>query len=286
MRLLGGSLAIVLATLIAAGCGGGKNGTKGNKDGGGGLMDGTMPPVDGVSGADSPMMASDAPDTGMPPPPTDTGTGMDTTPPPPKDTGPPPWDGTFTGPITCSAPGAYSTTNHASSPECGTLRWDIKTGTDSAASSISLTPTLTTIAALTSLKNPAPSGGRVSPTETTIWALKDVNLVFARLEDDSDYHLALQDGATTMITEVPFPGCVSGGPWGCFISRARAQVEANIGLSNLMLDMGHDHDYAVSVIGAGFFDTEHGQFDVAPNSVELHAVLAICFGVGCNPTLD
>jgi len=279
------SLVLCLAVLTAAAaCGGGKNGFKSGGDSG---MDTSMPLGDSMlPGPDSPMMASDAADTGKPL--TDTGPGTDTTPPPPKDTGPAPWDGTFTGPITCSTPGAYSTTNHASSPECGTLRWSVKTGTDSAAPGISLTPTLTTIAALTTPANPGPSGGRVSPIETTIWALKDVNLVFARLEDDSDYHLAIQDGSTgtTMITEVPFPGCVSGGPWGCFISRARASVEAAIGVSNLMLDMGHDHDLAVSIIGAGFFDTEHGQFDVAPNGVELHAVLAICFGVGCNPTLD
>lgn len=281
MRFLGGGLVFALAVLAGGGCGGGKGGFK--SDGGG--PDGSMPLIDGTLPPDSPIVTTDAADTGMPPP-TDTGPGTDTTPPPPKDTGPPPWDGTFTGPITCSAPGAYSTTNHASSPECGTLRWAEKTGTDSKASSISLTPTLTTIAALTTPSNPGPSGARVAPMETTIWALKDVNLVFARLEDDSDYHIVLQDGATTMISEVPFPGCVSGGPWGCFISRARAQVEANIGLSNLMLDMGHDHDFAVSVIGVGFWDTEHGQYGVAPNSVELHAVLAICFGVGCDPTLD
>jgi hypothetical protein len=278
------ALALCLAVVTVAACGGGgKNSFKGGDSG----ADTSAPPGDSmIPGPDSPMMATDAADTGKPP--TDTGTGTDTTPPPPKDTGPAPWDGTFKGPLTCSIPGAYSTTNHASSPECGSLRWDIKTGTDSAATGISLTPTLTTIAALTTPANPGPSGGRVSPIETTIWALKDVNLVFARLEDDSDYHLAIQDGSTgtTMITEVPFPGCVSGGPWGCFISRARASVEATIGVSNLMLDMGHDHDLAVSIIGAGFFDTEHGQFDVAPNGVELHAVLAICFGVGCNPTLD
>ena len=230
--------------------------------------------------------ASTGSDGGRPPP-TDGGAGTDggprdagPAPPPP----PPTWDGGFSGPLACAAPGDYAT-NWANT--CGTQRWDVKTGTDSAATSVSLLPTLTTIAALTTIPMPASlPTARLAPTETTTWALKDVTLTFARLEDDSDYHLVLSDGTTTMITEVPYPGCFTGGPWACPISRARASVEKTIGLSELVLDEGHDHSYTVSVIGVGFWDPEHGQFGVAPNNLELHAILAICFGAGCDPTMD
>jgi hypothetical protein len=276
MRLLRAAIALGFVSVVATapGCGGGKGGYKGG--------------MDASTGMDGPGGGMDAPpppnDSGNPPPPTDSGKDVvGDTAPPPADTGGGPWNGTFSGPITCPGTGSYAT-NWANT--CGTLRWDIKTGTDSEASSISLLPTLTTIASLTSIPQQSPYGSRVSPVETTIWALQNVNLIFARLEDDSDYHLGLSDGVNTMIAEVPYPGCVSGGPWSCFISRARAQVETNVGLSNLMLDMGHMQSFAVSLIGAGFWDTEHGQYLVAKNGIELHAVLAICFGVGCDPTKD
>jgi hypothetical protein len=68
---------------------------------------------------------------------------------------------------------------------CGTERWNIKTGTDSQASGLSLVPQPTTIATLVGL--PAAGGGssRESPTETTLWELKDVTLSMIKLETDS-----------------------------------------------------------------------------------------------------
>jgi len=40
----------------------------------------------------------------------------------------------------------------------------------------------------------------------------------------------------------------------------------------------------VTVVGVGFFDILHGQTGVAPNAIELHPVLQICFGKGCTPS--
>jgi len=37
----------------------------------------------------------------------------------------------------------------------------------------------------------------------------------------------------------------------------------------------------VTVTGVGFFDLLHGQSGAAPNGIELHAVLDICFGTDC-----
>ncbi len=43
----------------------------------------------------------------------------------------------------------------------------------------------------------------------------------------------------------------------------------------------------VTVTGVGFFDFLHGQTGVAPNGIELHAVLDVQFGTGgggCSPS--
>ena len=74
--------------------------------------------------------------------------------------------------ITCSNPGTYTMNGGA----CGTERWDIKTGTDPYTGMVSLVPQPNTIATLAGL--PAAGGGtmRESPTEVTLWDLKDVTL--------------------------------------------------------------------------------------------------------------
>jgi hypothetical protein len=203
---------------------------------------------------------------------------------PPPNTG---WDGGFAGPLTCAGPGNYA----HNGDKCGTERWSIKTGTDPGAPAVSLLPQLTTVANLVALPMPGtlPTTTRYSPTETTAFALQDASLLFIRLEidptahTDSDYHLVVRDAAGhTIITEIPYPPCVNGGPWACNISRARAVVDAQF--PNLQPDVGHMENVFVSMVGVGFFDPEHGQYGVAPNNLELHAVLAICFGKGCDPT--
>lgn len=201
-----------------------------------------------------------------------------------KDSGPPPptgWDGGFPGPLTCTTPGNFL----LNGGNCGTERWSLKTGTDPAAAGISLLPTLTTIQNLQTITGPTtfPQTTRIVPTEKTIFALKDIRLAFARLENDSDYHLLMSDTIRTVITEVPYPGgCTDGSTWQCLISRARAAVDAQN--FNLQPGVGRNFNIVVSVIGVGFFDPEHGQFGAAPNTIELHPLLGICFGPGCDPT--
>ncbi len=183
-------------------------------------------------------------------------------------------------PVTCSAP---STSYQQNGGSCGSERWDIKVGTDPEAPNVSLVPQPTTIQQLVSL--PASPGGsctRNDPTELTTFELTNVNLHFVRLEADSDYHLVASDGnGNTMIVEVPYPGCVesvncSGGgtPFLCDITHSRATADAIY---------SSRQDQIGTVIGVGFFDTLHGQNGVAPNGIELHPVLALCFGQNCDP---
>ncbi len=145
---------------------------------------------------------------------------------------------------------------------------------------MSLVPVPTTIAQLISL--PAAGGGtsRESPTETTLFELKDVTLTMIKLETDSDYHTVVSDGTNTMIVEVPYPLCAQGSVWSCFISRSRSEVDSKYTVTSTP----QYPSQTVTVRGVGFFDSIHGQTGVAPNGIELHPVLQICFGQGCTPT--
>ncbi len=263
---------VVGLSLLALSCG--------SSAGGGDVStaDASVPGSDSGTGSDSAPTA----DSGPPQPMKDAAPGGDASHPPdsgpPKDAGPP-------GMLSCTTPGNFAQ-NWSSS--CGTLRWDVKTGTDSAATGVSLLPTLATIASLATIPSPNPFPyPRTPPTETQVYEIRDVTLTFARLETDSDYHIVLTDGKTMMITEIPYPAspqCVNGGAWSCLISRARASVEAGLGLSQLQLNMGHNHNNTVSVVGVGFWDQEHGQYGTSANNLELHPLLGICFGQGCDPT--
>ena len=180
------------------------------------------------------------------------------------------------GAISCPGPGSYKMNGGS----CGTERWNIKTGTDPGASAISLVPQPNTIAQLVGLPAAGGGTGRTPPTETTIWELRDVTLSMIKLETDSDYHIVLSDGQNTMIAEVPYPPCASGSAWSCFISRARAEVDAKFSVSS----SPQYPALTVTVRGVGFFDFKHGQTGVAPNAIELHPILEICFGAGCTPS--
>jgi hypothetical protein len=184
--------------------------------------------------------------------------------------------GTILGqPMTCPGPG---TPKH-NGGSCGSERWNIKTGTDSQAASISLAPQPNTIAALVAL--PAAGGGtsRESPTETTVWELKNVVLTELKEESDSDYHLVISDGTHTMIAEVPYPACATNSAWTCFISRARSEVDAKYNVTT----SPQYPSATITLRGVGFFDFRHSQNGVAPNAIELHPVLEICFGKDCVP---
>jgi hypothetical protein len=166
---------------------------------------------------------------------------------------------------------------------CGAYRWSVKTGADPDVGSVNPLPKLTTIANLVGLSAPAttPSNGRVSPVETTIYEIRNVTMTYIRMaDDDSDYHHVITDGTHTTIIETPFPGCVNNSsPWLCRITRARAVDDARYAPTiNAQFP-----DVPVSVVGIGFWDELHGQVGVAPNGIELHPILAICYGQDCDP---
>lgn len=167
---------------------------------------------------------------------------------------------------------------------CGVERWSVKTGTDADVGLINLQSiTQTTIASLISLPAPStlPANNRIQPTETTIFQLH-ATLTEYKLESDSDYHLILSDGSSnTMIAEIPSPACVgSSSPLLAGIQNARSEFDAWYTPTSSF----QTANVAVIVTGVGFFDFLHGQNGVAPNGIELHAVLDIQSDTGGTPT--
>lgn len=165
----------------------------------------------------------------------------------------------------------------ASTGSCGVERWSVKTGTDPDAAQVDPgSATSTTISALDALPAPSslPSDGRIQPTETTVYSVH-ATLHEYKLEDDSDYHLVLDDGTgDTMIAEIPDPACVgSDSPLRSDIESARGEFDA----AYTATDSFQTADVPVTVTGVGFFDYDHGQTGVAPNAIELHPVLDIHF---------
>jgi uncharacterized protein (TIGR03437 family) len=160
-------------------------------------------------------------------------------------------------------------------PQCGTERWAIKTGTDADSRLVDLNAIApTTVSTMTALSVPSnlPENTRVQPTETTVFALS-ATLKQYKLEDDSDYHLVLQDAAgRTLIAEIPLPGCVGqNSPFLSAISHARSQFNADLTATTDFKST----NTPVQITGVGFFDFLHGQAGVAPNGIELHPVLDI-----------
>jgi hypothetical protein len=168
---------------------------------------------------------------------------------------------------------------------CGVERLPVKTGTDPGASMVDHHPQETTVTDLASLPVPAAlnmDSGRLLPYEYRTYVLRDIRVTVDKLETDGDFHLVLSDGRSTLIGEVPHPACVgSASPFNCYVPAARTVVTDKLHPTTSRNDPSN---VVASVIGVAFFDLPHGQTGVAPNAIELHPILGICFGAGCDPT--
>jgi hypothetical protein len=152
-------------------------------------------------------------------------------------------------------------------------------------------------------KNSYYQNRRDAVTETTVWRLTAL-VTEAKLEQDGDYHLVLKgDSDQTMIGEIPnpVPAYVGNAVWRADIKRARDAVDEKLGGPLVPVDfpaaaMGPpteerpdnvpmaDETAAMTkigakatIIGVGFFDSNHGQTGVAPTAIELHPIFSIVF---------
>lgn len=159
---------------------------------------------------------------------------------------------------------------------CGVERWAVKTGTDSTTNLVHLTPQDTTIASLRALAMPSsiPSTTRVpNSAETQAWRI-NATLTLFKAETDSDFHLVLSDASgATMIAEIPSPSCDAGSVWSTQIAHSRSAFTAKFTPNSSF----QTANVPVIVTGVGMFDFAHGQTGAAPNQIELHPVLDICF---------
>jgi hypothetical protein len=174
-----------------------------------------------------------------------------------------------------------------SSGRCGVSRWSVKTGTDPSAGMVNLQARDTTIAQLGAIPAPSslPANNRISPTELQTVRIANATLRQYRMEKDSDYHLVLTDGTNTMIAEIPDPACVSAGPFQAGITTARRTFDAKYTVGPLV--GGNPGPWqtsgeTVTVYGVSFFDDPHSQTGAAPNAIEVHPIMKICFGQNCD----
>lgn len=160
---------------------------------------------------------------------------------------------------------------------CGTERWAVKTATDQYTLRGGKFPELvTTIDWL--VEQPVQKVGenrRASPIEVSTLVVRNVRLIYYKKEDDQDYHLVITDGVHTMVVEAANPDCAQGSLFQGLIAGVYTQ------LTHLRIGKPKIVDQEVSIKGLGLFDKVHGQHGVAQNGIEIHPILAICFGHNC-----
>src|SRR6266851_3733312 len=162
---------------------------------------------------------------------------------------------------------------------CGTERWDIKTGCDSAADSIDLDhATDTTIGDLRGLTPPDDIRhfqGRLPGVEDQQWVVEGTLTLF-KPETDKDYHLVIKDKGKTMIAEIPKTSCVI--PSSPFHDDIQATRDCFENFFNHAKSKKNLH-LRVRITGIAFFDLPHStpQTGHAPNNIEIHPVLGISF---------
>lgn len=158
---------------------------------------------------------------------------------------------------------------------CGVERWAVKTGVDSAAASVPLTPQDTTLAALAAI--PRPSGVVASSprqaVEKVVYRVH-ATLVGVKRENDSDYHLVLSDGGATAVAEIPHPSCVGSSPFAAGILASRVALDDLLGAPPSTTSFQR-LSVPVVVTGVGLSDFAHGQTGEGPADLELHPVLAL-----------
>jgi hypothetical protein len=163
--------------------------------------------------------------------------------------------------------------------ECGTERWAVKIAADGAHLREAAAPEVRTVAQLSALEAPKYREGR--PREGAELDVVQVvgYLRAVKLEEDGDLHILISDtsdeGAPTMIVEIPDPNCAARSPHRDRMATARAATAKLIGAVFGRKFRTLPQPKHVRVTGAIFFDKRHGQTGAAANGVELHPVLGL-----------
>lgn len=184
------------------------------------------------------------------------------------------------------SPSPTSTPIACNIPAVDDKRWNVKIGIDADVGSVNLGPQSTTIQSLRTLAappTPLPNDNRIKPTETTVFGLTNVTLIWLKSNPDYDYTMVVQDGGgRTMIVEAPNALCAQTVP-----SRFRPQMAAvrkAIDSQFTVTSTGQNPNVPVTITGVGFFDyAYYNAYGEAPNGIELHPLLSFCAGQNCTP---
>ena len=163
-------------------------------------------------------------------------------------------------------------------PLCGIERWPVKTLSDPSATSVDLLSVqTTTIGALNQLTPHCSSlpSLRTYPEEFKTFEVTGKILV-VRLEDDHDYHVALQDlsdPSVTIVTEIADASCEgpATSPFRQLLGQARNAFNAIIGGQSFSAMIGE----TLKVRGVGFYDFNHGQTGRSQSCLEIHPVISV-----------
>jgi hypothetical protein len=173
----------------------------------------------------------------------------------------------------------------------GHERWDIKVLSDDEVTQIAVNQPLRTT--IDNLRNnptrPEKVGSktkRIRPVEVTVYSIR-ARLHEAKLEEDRDIHLVVQDEnpAHTMIVEFPDTACepAKSSPYAARIARAREALYRLVTRCTGKRPSFSDWTPLTgraTIKGVGFFDIKHGteQRGRADNNIELHSVLSFTRG--------
>jgi hypothetical protein len=165
---------------------------------------------------------------------------------------------------------------------CSGFRWPVKVATDTDAGSIHLSAVTTiSIAGLRRLSTPRVNKAtpRIQPVETTIYRVNDVLLKYVRSSPDGDYHLVVADAnGLTMIMESPDPACAPSSALASQMGKVRSKINS---VASHVRPTPLDLNMVVSIKGVGFHDDFKALDGQAPSGIELHPLIAICFGRDC-----
>ena len=177
---------------------------------------------------------------------------------------------------------------------CGTFRWGVKVTADSANTQIVSTPVDFTIPQLLNLAMPSNLQiqtprftGSPYDIELKVVRLRNVLLQRFKLEADSDFHLMISDpsdpGATslTMVSEISKPCCIyAGSPFAANMTSARNDFLARYTPTDTYTTLTPPQP--ISLLGVGLYDMPNHGTGGAANGIELHPIIAICFGQDCS----
>jgi hypothetical protein len=161
---------------------------------------------------------------------------------------------------------------------CGVERWFVKTLADPDASTVALSEVSPiSIHDLNALPSHCEGGPdrRTFPEEFRVYEIVG-RVIYVALEDDHDYHLALEDpndASSTVVTELADTRCA-----GASISPHLAALRSVEGMLTGALGGNSPASLlgiTLRVQGVGFYDIDHRQRGRSKNCIELHPIVSL-----------